>query len=688
MHRPYLLLLCLTLAWTLACAAPSRPLVNRNPKRSLDAGGLDERREWGRRLVRRQVVATPAVAAAAATSATFVAAPVETTTAAAVTTSSVAVPETTATSEPTTSATTTEADETSTVSVPAASSSAESSASEPASTTATSSAVSSASSSTESASTSTTRSASRHASSTSSAEPSASAAADHEDEDDKKKESNKSSGSIFSPSNRLFGLGIVIIIAIIVLTLLASIYIIKRLSHLPRYADERDYPDGFPRTFLDDKALSKRYSHQSQAGLLDGAAMPAGRWGEGDAKELPGAVGGEEEFGAALGFLPRAREGQRQVEHDVARPARGSSLVGPGLPRASTAPPAPTSEAPRRPSLPAALKSVPLPPLPPVSSSASLSAPPPLQHHQQHQLQQQARRPPPPPPNFSRPSSSASAGPNRLHRKPPPPPLKPESLTTTTTTDNDRLTALPRGMRKHPHSPPRSRMATPIRRKLVIVGDGACGKTSLLSVFAMGEFPSEYEPTIFENYVAEIRLDGKAVQLALWDTAGQEEYERLRPLSYSQSHVILIAFALDTPDSLDNVQVKWIDEVRSLCGPAIPVILVGCKADLREQAMQQGGGDRGRFVTTEQGERIASSIGARTYRECSALHNQGVDELFEAATRAAMLVRGHGAGGGGGGGEEHHHAGAAEKAERRRSGGAGRRDEEEGKGGCCGCVIL
>jgi len=65
----------------------------------------------------------------------------------------------------------------------------------------------------------------------------------------------------------------------------------------------------------------------------------------------------------------------------------------------------------------------------------------------------------------------------------------------------------------------------PLRRKLVIVGDGACGKTSLLCSFALGEFPKEYHPTVFENYVAEIRLDGKAVQLALWDTAGQEEYE-------------------------------------------------------------------------------------------------------------------------------------------------------------------
>jgi Rho family protein len=64
-----------------------------------------------------------------------------------------------------------------------------------------------------------------------------------------------------------------------------------------------------------------------------------------------------------------------------------------------------------------------------------------------------------------------------------------------------------------------------IRRKLIIVGDGASGKTSLLSVFAVGSFPVSYSPTIFDNYVAEIRLDGKPVQLALWDTAGQEEYE-------------------------------------------------------------------------------------------------------------------------------------------------------------------
>ncbi|KAF9807405.1 hypothetical protein IEO21_08232 [Rhodonia placenta] len=176
-----------------------------------------------------------------------------------------------------------------------------------------------------------------------------------------------------------------------------------------------------------------------------------------------------------------------------------------------------------------------------------------------------------------------------------------------------------------------------IRRKLVIVGDGACGKTSLLCSFALGEFPKEYmSPAIFENYVAEIRLDGKPVQLALWDTAGQEEYERLRPMSYSKSHVILIAYAIDTPDSLDNVTVKWIEEVRSICGPTIPVILVGCKSDLRPP---EGSPNAGQFVTRAEAERVAHAIGARAYKECSALKIEGVDDVFEAATRASMLMR-------------------------------------------------
>ena len=95
-----------------------------------------------------------------------------------------------------------------------------------------------------------------------------------------------------------------------------------------------------------------------------------------------------------------------------------------------------------------------------------------------------------------------------------------------------------------------------LRKKLVSVGDGACGKTCLLIVFSKDQFPEVYVPTVFENYVADIEVDGKQVELALWDTAGQEDHDRLHPLSYLQTDVFLICFSLVSPASFENVRAK------------------------------------------------------------------------------------------------------------------------------------
>ncbi|OMH86190.1 GTP-binding protein rho1 [Zancudomyces culisetae] len=183
-------------------------------------------------------------------------------------------------------------------------------------------------------------------------------------------------------------------------------------------------------------------------------------------------------------------------------------------------------------------------------------------------------------------------------------------------------------------------MAAEIRRKLVIVGDGACGKTCLLIVFSNGTFPEVYVPTVFENYVADVEADGRHVELTLWDTAGQEDYDRLRPLSYPDSHVILICFSIDSPDSLDNVQEKWIAEVLHFCA-GLPIILVGCKKDLRNDPRTIEDLRRNGLhpVTTEEGMSVAQKIGAFKYLECSAKTNDGVREVFEAATRAALLSK-------------------------------------------------
>ncbi|KAK6308083.1 hypothetical protein J4Q44_G00213540 [Coregonus suidteri] len=179
-----------------------------------------------------------------------------------------------------------------------------------------------------------------------------------------------------------------------------------------------------------------------------------------------------------------------------------------------------------------------------------------------------------------------------------------------------------------------------IRKKLVIVGDGACGKTCLLIVFSKDQFPEVYVPTVFENYVADIEVDSKQVELALWDTAGQEDYDRLRPLSYPDTDVILMCFSIDSPDSLENIPEKWTPEVKHFC-PNVPIILVGNKKDLRndEHTRRELAKMKQEPVKPEEARDMANRINAFGYLECSAKTKDGVREVFEMATRAALQAK-------------------------------------------------
>ncbi|TPX73638.1 hypothetical protein CcCBS67573_g05090 [Chytriomyces confervae] len=175
------------------------------------------------------------------------------------------------------------------------------------------------------------------------------------------------------------------------------------------------------------------------------------------------------------------------------------------------------------------------------------------------------------------------------------------------------------------------------RRKIVIVGDGACGKTCLLIVFVRNEFPEAYVPTVFENHTTSINIDGRNVELTLWDTAGQEDFDRLRTLSYPDTNSVLVTFAIDNPDSLENVQEKWYPEVAQYC-PGVPIILIGLKKDLRnDPAVIADLAKSGLTpVSQHQGADMARRIGAVTYMECSARNREGIQELFQAVTRASL----------------------------------------------------
>eukprot|EP00698_Gefionella_okellyi_P017585 TRINITY_DN5168_c0_g1_i2.p2 TRINITY_DN5168_c0_g1~~TRINITY_DN5168_c0_g1_i2.p2 ORF type:complete len:199 (-),score=37.00 TRINITY_DN5168_c0_g1_i2:883-1479(-) len=176
--------------------------------------------------------------------------------------------------------------------------------------------------------------------------------------------------------------------------------------------------------------------------------------------------------------------------------------------------------------------------------------------------------------------------------------------------------------------------------KCVVVGDGAVGKTCLLISYANNTFPEEYIPTVFDNYSTNVMVQDKTVSLGLWDTAGQEDYDRLRPLSYPGTNVFLVCFSLVSRASYENVKHKWYPEVQHHC-PGTPIILVGLKSDLRDdpQMLQKLREKNLSPITNEEGHALEKQIKALTYVECSAKSQEGVKEVFDHAIKAVLFPR-------------------------------------------------
>merc|ERR1711928_138661 len=112
------------------------------------------------------------------------------------------------------------------------------------------------------------------------------------------------------------------------------------------------------------------------------------------------------------------------------------------------------------------------------------------------------------------------------------------------------------------------------------------------------------------------------------DTAGQEDYDRLRPLSYPQTDVFLVCFAVIAESSFKNVQQKWIPEITHHA-PGVPIILIGTKSDLRED-QETINGLKAKNLS------MVAQIGATKYVECSALTQDKLKTVFDEAIRAAL----------------------------------------------------
>lgn len=163
--------------------------------------------------------------------------------------------------------------------------------------------------------------------------------------------------------------------------------------------------------------------------------------------------------------------------------------------------------------------------------------------------------------------------------------------------------------------------------KVVLLGEGCVGKTSLVLRYVEDKFNTKHISTLQASFLnKKINIDGKTVRMALWDTAGQEKFHALGPIYYRSSNGAILVYDITDEDSFQKVK-KWIKELKKMLGADIVLVIVGNKIDLSKD----------RHVDPEMAESYADSVGA-THYETSAKNNIGVEEVFIGLTKQMVAV--------------------------------------------------
>ncbi|TKA53361.1 hypothetical protein B0A53_04379 [Rhodotorula sp. CCFEE 5036] len=175
-------------------------------------------------------------------------------------------------------------------------------------------------------------------------------------------------------------------------------------------------------------------------------------------------------------------------------------------------------------------------------------------------------------------------------------------------------------------------------QKQILLGDAACGKSSLLVRLTDDRFLQHSEPTIgveFGSRIVEIKEGddaGKRIKLQIWDTAGQESFRAITRSYYRGAGGALLVFSLTSHQSFTNCR-GWLADLRQWGEEDLLVLLVGNKGDVLSTTEEGTGGAERREVEREEAERWAEEEGLAGYVETSAKSGAGVEEAFNTLTR-------------------------------------------------------
>jgi Ras-related protein Rab-11A len=169
--------------------------------------------------------------------------------------------------------------------------------------------------------------------------------------------------------------------------------------------------------------------------------------------------------------------------------------------------------------------------------------------------------------------------------------------------------------------------------KIVILGDSAVGKTSLINQFVENSFEEDYKPTLGANIIRkDVILDdlNAKVRLIVWDLAGQEKYNVVRSLYYQGCVGALLVYDITRSNTFENIEAKWLNDFKKYVKREGIYLLIGNKSDLEEQ----------RAISISDGNQLSDNIRAAKFIETSAKFGENVDNAFK--TLVYQILKTHG----------------------------------------------